>query len=71
MAIREGSEVKWSWGTGTGSGKVTEVFHEKVTRNIKGKEITRVGSPDEPAYLIEQDDGDEVLKSASEVERAD
>lgn len=68
--IREGSEVKWSWGNGTGTGKVVERFTDDVTRKIKGSDISRKASEDEPAYLIEQDDGDKVLKSASEIEKA-
>ena len=82
--IRKGTEVTWSWGNGTGRGKVAEVFTEKVTRMIKGAEVftekvTRMikgaeiaknGSEDCPAYLIEQDDGSRVLKLRSEVERA-
>ncbi|PZX18892.1 Protein of unknown function (DUF2945) [Palleronia aestuarii] len=62
-----GEKVEWNWGNGTGSGKITERFTEKVTRTIKGSEITRDASDDEPAYMIEQDDGDCVLKSASEL----
>lgn len=68
--IREGTEVKWSWGDGTATGKVAERFERSVTRTIKGKEITRHGSADDPAYLIEQADGDRVLKLRSEVDRA-
>lgn len=63
------SKVKWSWGNGEGKGKVREVHHEKVVRTIKGSEITRNGSEDDPAYLIEQDDGDKVLKLHSELEK--
>lgn len=66
----KGSKVEWNWSTGTGAGKVTEVFTDRVTRKIKGKEITRNASEDEPAYLIEQDDGDRVLKSHSELRKA-
>jgi hypothetical protein len=69
--IREGTKVKWSWSGSTAEGKVKEVFHDDVSRTIKGNEVTRKASDDEPAYLIEQDDGDEVLKSSSEIERAD
>ncbi|MBK1828508.1 DUF2945 domain-containing protein [Haloferula rosea] len=69
--IREGTNVSWSWGNGTAKGEVTEVFHEKVTRTIDGNEVTRDASEEEPAYLIRQDDGAQVLKSASEVERSD
>ncbi len=65
--IHIGDKVEWNWGSGTGTGKVTERFTSKVTRTLKGSEVTRDASEDEPAYLIEQDDGDEVLKSASEL----
>ena len=66
----KGTKVEWEWGNGTGTGKVKTVHTEKVTRTIKGSEITRDASEDEPAYTIEQDDGDEVLKSHSEVRKA-
>ncbi len=64
------TKVKWSWGNGDATGKVREVFHKSVTRTLKGSEITRNGTDDDPAYLIEQDDGDKVLKLHSEVEKA-
>ncbi len=64
-----GAAVTWKWGQGTASGTIRERFEDKVTRTIKGSEITRNGSSEEPAYLIEQDDGDKVLKGHSEVER--
>ncbi|MEL6609067.1 MAG: DUF2945 domain-containing protein [Pseudomonadota bacterium] len=67
---RKGDKVEWNWGNGTGTGKVTEVFKEKVTRTIKGNEVTRDASEDSPAYMIEQDDGDCVLKSESELSAA-
>ena len=67
MTFKKGEPVTWNWGTGSATGKVTEVFTEKVTRKIKGKSITRNASPDDPAYLIVQDDGDRVLKSGSEL----
>ena len=66
----KGDTVEWEWGDGTAKGRVTERFTEKVTRTLKGSEITRDASSDEPAYLIEQEDGDEVLKSASELSAA-
>ena len=65
-----GQKVKWRWGTGHGEGKVTERFTERVTRTLQGSEITRNADPDEPAYLIEQEDGDRVLKSHSELHEA-
>ncbi|MBS45242.1 MAG: DUF2945 domain-containing protein [Nocardioides sp.] len=68
--IRSGSEVRWKWGSDHASGTVTEVHHDKVTRTTKGNEITRNGSDDDPAYVIEQEDGTTVLKLRSEVEKA-
>ncbi len=68
MSIREGSEVSWKWGDNTASGKVTDIHREKVTRTIKGSEITRKGSDDDPAYEIEQEDGTKVLKLKSELQ---
>ena len=65
-----GTEVEWEWGSGSATGTVQEVFTEKVTRTIKGNEVTRDASEDEPAYMIEQDDGDRVLKSHSELSKA-
>ena len=68
--FNEGDRVKWNWGNGTGTGRIAEVYTQKITKKISGSEITRNASQDEPAYLIEQEDGDEVLKSVTEIERA-
>ncbi len=65
--IHIGDAVEWNWGSGTGRGTVKERFTDQVTKTIAGSEITRNASEPEPAYLIEQDDGDQVLKSASEL----
>jgi len=67
--IRTGTKVKWKWGKGTAQGKVTETFKESITKTIKGNEVTRNGSEEDKALLIEQEDGDRVLKLESEVER--
>ncbi|MEM6641327.1 MAG: DUF2945 domain-containing protein [Pseudomonadota bacterium] len=69
--IRVGTKVKWAWGDGTAEGKVSERFTEKVTRTIKGSDVTRNACTDEPAFLIEQSDGAKVLKSITEIERAE
>lgn len=68
-AFRKGAAVSWAWGAARASGKVSEVFREDVTRRIKGKSITRKADRDEPAYLIVQPDGGEVLKSHSELSK--
>ncbi|SHG78940.1 DUF2945 domain-containing protein [Marivita hallyeonensis] len=70
MSFSQGDKVKWDWGDGTATGKVTKVYTQDVTREIKGTEVSRNASEDEPALLIEQDDGDEVLKSCTEVRAA-
>ncbi|WP_299968723.1 DUF2945 domain-containing protein [uncultured Roseobacter sp.] len=67
MAYGEGTKVEWDWGNGTGTGKVVKKYTRKTTLTIKGSEVTRDASDDKPAYRIEQEDGDEVLKSHSEV----
>lgn len=66
----KGQRVEWHWGSGTATGKIEERFEKDVTRTIKGSEITRHGSEDNPAYLIKQDDGDVVLKLGSELGKA-
>ena len=65
--IRQGTEVTWRWGSGTARGTVTEVHRDKVTRTTKGEQVARNGSADDPAYVIEQDDGTVVLKLRSEL----
>lgn len=67
--IRKGTEVKWNWGNGSAHGTVEEVFHEDVSRRIDGNTVKREASEDEPAYMIKQEDGQQVLKSSSEVSR--
>lgn len=70
MSIRTGTTVKWKWGSSWAEGTVAEVHHAPVSRTSKGSEVTRNGSDDDPAYVIEQEDGTTVLKLNSEVERA-
>ncbi|MCX7567273.1 DUF2945 domain-containing protein [Sulfitobacter sp. F26169L] len=70
MAYSKGDKIEWDWGDGTAQGVVQETYSRNITRKIKGTEVTRNGSEDDPALLIEQSDGDEVLKLASEVRKA-
>ena len=69
-SVNEGDRVKWKVGGSYGHGTVKSVFEEKTTRKIKGNEVTRNGSKDDPALYIEneKDDSGNVLKLASEVE---
>jgi hypothetical protein len=75
MADKENSfqvdqHVQWSWGGGKGKGQIKERFERDVERTLKGSKVKRHGTEDDPAYLIEQEDGDEVLKLGSELEGA-
>ncbi len=66
---KEGDRVKWKWGNGWAYGKVKSTFTDKTTRKIKGTEVTKNGTADNPALYIEQEDGDNVLKLESEVQK--
>ena len=68
--IRKGTQVTWKWGNSNASGEVKDVFHSDTTKEIKGSKVKREASEEKPAYLIEQDDGQIVLKSSTEVQRA-
>ncbi|MHA6325515.1 hypervirulence associated TUDOR domain-containing protein [Roseivivax sp. CAU 1753] len=70
MGLATGDRVEWDWGDGTAKGEIVERFTQDVTRTIKGTEVSRDASVNEPAFLIEQDDGDRVLKSVTEIRRA-
>ncbi|WP_310530148.1 DUF2945 domain-containing protein [Nocardioides sp.] len=70
MTIRPGTIVTWESGTSSAEGTVMQVRHDTVTRTTKGSQVTRKGSPDDPVYVIEQEDSTTVLKLSSEVERA-
>jgi hypothetical protein len=64
---RKGAHVRWNWGQGTGEGVVQDRFERRVQRTIKGERIVRNGTKDNPAYLVETDKGDRVLKRGSEL----
>ena len=71
MAISEGDEVTWKWGERPRArGTVQSTFTEKTTRTIDGNEVTRDGSEDDPACYVRVEDGNNVLKLASELEKA-
>lgn len=66
-SFAKGARVSWKWGAGVGEGEVIERFERRVSRTIAGKRISRVGSHENPAYLVGQDDGGKVLKKGSEL----
>jgi hypothetical protein len=68
--MRKGTKVTWKYGTGTATGKIESVHKEPIARTIKGSEIHRNGSDDDPALVIVQENGDRVIKLKSEVKAA-
>jgi len=68
--FRKGAQVSWNWGTGTATGHIAERFERRVSRTIEGKRIVRVGTSENPAYLVEQPDGGRALKRGSELHDA-
>ncbi|GAB3175012.1 hypervirulence associated TUDOR domain-containing protein [Telluribacter humicola] len=69
--IRKGTKVRWKWGNGYAEGKIKELRKAEVEKKIKGTTVKRNGTQSDPAVLIEQEDGTQVLKLKSEVERAE
>lgn len=65
-----GDRVEWDWGEGTATGEIDTVHTRKVTKTLKGSEVTRNADDDCPAYTIRQEGADIVLKSHSEVRKA-
>ncbi len=68
---QRGTWVEWDWGNGTAQGKIADSYTDRVSKTIDGNDVTRNADDDNPAYLIEQDDGQRVLKSHSELRKAD
>ena len=69
--IRQGSKVKWKWGSGTAKGKVKETYTKQITKTIKGTDVTRDGTTNNKALYIKQDEGEYVLKLENEVEKVE
>ena len=66
-SFRRGQAVHWPWGGNKAEGKIAERFDKRVQRTIKGTKVVKNGTADNPAYLIEQEDGGKVLKRGSEL----
>lgn len=68
--MKKGDEVTWKWGKSVAEGKVVKKHTEPVSKTIKGAKVKRNADKNEPAYEIEQDNGNKVLKSESELKKA-
>lgn len=71
MTLKKGTKVYWNWVNRVAEGIVEEIFTKRVEREIKDTIVVRNGSEENPAVLIIQEDGDEVLKLASELKESD
>ena len=67
--MKKGDTVRWKYGRGHAKGKVVEIHQDTFEKTVQGAPIKRNGSPENPALLIEQEDGGQVVKLSSEVEK--
>jgi hypothetical protein len=67
--MKKGDTVHWNWGKSQAEGKVKEKFTERTEKKIKGTTVKRNASAEDPAYLVEQDKGKQVLKSEKELKK--
>lgn len=65
--MKKGDKVHWNWGKSQAEGTIKEKSEKTIIKKIKGTEVKRKASKEEPAYIIEQKDGTEVVKSESEL----
>ena len=69
IAMKKEENVHWNWGKSEAEGKIKDKFEKPVTKKIKGTSVKRNASKEEPAYLIEQENGNKVLKSETELKK--
>lgn len=67
--IQKGSTVRWNWGNGVAKGTVEETYDKEVEKTIAGSTFLMRGEKGNKALLIKQDDGSQVLKLESDVEK--
>lgn len=67
--MKKGDTVHWEWGKSEAEGKIEKKHTSTVTKTIKGSQVKRKASKDEPAYEIKQESGAKVLKSESELKK--
>ncbi len=67
--MKKGDKVHWNWGKSQAEGIIKQKSEKTITKKIKGTEVKRNASKEEPAYIIEQKNGTEVVKSESELEK--
>ena len=65
--MKKGDKVHWNWGKGQAEGTIVEKSEKTIKKKIKGTEVKRKASKEEPSYVIKQAKGNEVVKSESEL----
>jgi hypothetical protein len=65
--IRQGDYVAWKWLSGYGHGIITSVIGRRAEIESNGAQIVRNGTQDDPALIISDHSGKQVLKRAHEV----
>lgn len=65
--MKKGDKVHWNWGKSQAEGKIVEKSEKTIKKKIKGTEVQRKGTKEEPSYVIKQANGNEVVKSESEL----
>jgi hypothetical protein len=67
MKLKLNQKVRWKWLNGFAEGKVIAINFEKTQIESKSKLITRNGTKENPAILIQHKNGNPVLKLKSEL----
>lgn len=68
QVFKIGTPIKWKWLGRSILGQVVEVHFIRFTKLIKEKNITRNGTKDNPAYLVQSQAGNLAIKLQSELE---
>ncbi|SNX84658.1 uncharacterized protein MEPE_03367 [Melanopsichium pennsylvanicum] len=67
--LSKGDKVSWSWGSQHPSGTVKDVKDDGAqVKTKKGSTISKDGSKDDPAVVIETSNGNNAVKNASEID---
>jgi len=70
--LQKGEYVTWTrHDDETMRGRIVDIYIAEFTRTINGQEFHRTPNIDAPAYLIEQDSGEEYILSHNELHHAD
>lgn len=67
--MKKGDIVHWNWAKAEADGTIKQKFDGPIQKTIKGSKVKRRASKDNPAFLIEQENGNKVLKSGSELQQ--